>query len=179
MTAGSITSRLFIGDGMNEEIRIHLDRITRIWLTPKAGGDARDDPKIGEWRLALEGFGHPEDFAGSSGLLAASRRWRSATPFLASGHLKRAGHRGELVRLLKRRGIDAEGASIKELTEISVGGTPRRALNFHRFRSRRGEAQRDCSGALLEIEFPQVVQGPLALGYASHFGLGTFEVVAE
>lgn len=170
---------VFIGDGMNDEIRFHLDRITRIWLTPRARGNARDAPTIDEWRLALEGFGHPEDFAGSSRLLAASRMWRSATPFLASAHLKKAGHRGELVRLLKRRGIETEGATIKELTEVTVGGTPRRTLNFHRFRSRRGEAQLDSSGALLEISFPQAIQGPLALGYASHFGLGMFEVVTQ
>ncbi len=170
---------VFIGDGMNEKIRIHLNRITRIWLTPRGHRNTRDDLKIDEWRLALEGFGYPEDFAGSSGLLATSRRWRSATPFLASGHLKKAGHHGDLVRLMKRRGIDTEGVMIKELTEITVGGRPRRALNFYRFRSRRGEVQRDCSGALLEIELQQAIQGPLALGYASHFGLGTFETVAE
>lgn len=170
---------VFIGDGMNEEIRFHLDRINRIWLTPRARGSARDVPKIDEWRLALEGFGHPEDFGGSSRLLAASRRWRSATPFLASAHLKKAGYPGELIRLLNRRGIETKGATIKVLEEISVGGTPRRALNFHRFRSRRGEARRDSSGTFLEISFPQVIQGPLALGYASHFGLGAFEAVAQ
>lgn len=170
---------VFIGDGMSEEIRFHLDRITRIWLTPRTRGSAQDAPKTDEWRLALEGFGHPEDFAGSSRLLAPSRRWRSATPFLASAHLKKAGYPGELVRLLNRRGIETKGATIKELREIAVGGTPRRSLHFHRFRSRRGEARHDSSGALLEISLPQVIQGPLALGYASHFGLGAFEAVAQ
>ena len=166
---------VFIAGGMDEEIRSRLDLVTRIWLTPtgerrKPGGD----PKTDEWRLALEGFGRPEDFARNSHLLAASRRWRSVTPFLAAGHLKKAGYLGELIRLLKRRGIETGGVTIKEITEITVGGTPRRALNFHRFRSRGRESLRDSTGALLEIEFPQVVQGPLALGYASHFGLGMF-----
>ena len=55
-----------------------------------------------------------------------------------------------------------------------VGGAPRRALNFHRFRSRGREGQPDTSGALLEIEFPEAIRGPMALGYASHFGLGMF-----
>ncbi len=166
---------VFIADGMSEVIQSRLDRITRIWLTP--GGARRnpgDVPKINEWRLALEGFGNPEEFAGASRLLAASRRWQSVTPFLAAGHLKKAGYRGEVLRLLERRGIDTEGVAIKEMREITLGGAPRRALNFHRFRSRGREPQPDTSGALLEIEFPRVMRGPLALGYASHFGLGMF-----
>ena len=166
---------VYIAGGMNEEIQSRLDRVTRIWLTSRAErGRTREDAKIDEWRLALEGFGHPKNFDGSSGVLAASKRWRSVTPFLASGHLKKSGYRGELVRLLKRRGIETEGVTVNEVAEITVGGTPRRALNFHRFRSRGRERQPDSSGAFLEIEFPRIVQGPLALGYASHFGLGMF-----
>ena len=166
---------VFIADGMNREIQSRLDRITRIWLGP--GGARRssaDESKTDEWRLALEGFGRLEDFSGVSRLLAASRRWQSVTPFLASGHLKKAGYRGEMVRLLERRGINTEGVVVKELEEVPLGGTPRRALNFHRFRSRGREPQHDTSGTLLEIEFSRVIQGPLALGYASHFGLGMF-----
>lgn len=166
---------VFVADGMSREIQSRLDRITRIWLTPRgARRTSAEELKVDEWRLALEGFGHPEDFAGASRLLATSTRWRSVTPFLASGHLKKAGHPGELVRLLERRGIDTEGVTVEEVTKINVGGTPRRALNFHRFRSRRREPQPDTTGAFLEIEFPRVIQGPVALGYASHFGLGMF-----
>ena len=166
---------VFIANGMDRKIRSRLDRITRIWLGP--GGARRssaDEPKIDEWRLALEGFGRLADFAGASRLLAASRRWQSVTPFLAAGHLKKAGYRGEIVRLLGRRGFDTEGITVKELEEITLGGAPRRALNFHRFRSRGREPQPDTSGALLQIEFPRVVPGPIALGYGSHFGLGMF-----
>ena len=166
--------------GINEGIRDQLDRITRIWLT--AGGGRRrpgDDLGINEWRLALEGFGHPKDFAGSSRLLAASRRWRSVTPFLASGHLKKAGYPGEFLRLLKRRGVDPADVAIRQVREVMVGGTPRRVLNYHRFRSRGRESQPDTSGALLEVEFPRTIQGPLVLGYASHFGLGMFGARCE
>ena len=164
---------VFIASGMDGGIRSHLDRITRIWMTP-GSGKAGDNPKIDEWRLALEGFGHPEDFEESSPLLGYSQRWRSVTPFLAAGHLKKAGHPGELIRLLSRRGIDTTGVRVRERTEIVVGNAPKRSLNFHRFRSRGRESQPDASGALLEIEFPGAVRGPLALGYACHFGLGMF-----
>ena len=167
---------VYVAGGMDRNVRSRLDRITRIWLgerqsRPRAG----DDPGVDEWRLALEGFGRRKDFEGGSRILASSRRWRSLTPFLAPGHLKRAGHAGEVRRLLRRRGYDTEGVAVTERDEIDVGGTPRRALHFHRFRSQRGERQLDSSGALLEIEFPEEVRGPLALGYGSHFGLGMFE----
>ncbi len=169
---------VYIAGGMNAAIRSRLDRVTRIWLTPRGdrlrSGETPTKPKLDEWRLALEGFGTPGDFADSSPLLGPSRRWRSVTPFLASGHLKRHGYSGEVLRSLRLRGIEAEGVAITEIEEITVGGTPRRALNFHRFRSRGRELQRDASGALLEIEFPGECHGPLALGYACHFGLGVF-----
>ena len=166
---------VFIASGMDRNIQVRLDRITRLWLGSRQSRPATDDdPGVDEWRLALEGFGHPEDFNGSSRILASSRHWRSLTPFLASGRLKKAGHRGEVLRLLRRRGFDTKGVSVREVDEMEVGGTPRRALSFHRFRTRGRERRYDSSGALLEIEFQEEVRGPLALGYASHFGLGMF-----
>lgn len=166
---------VFIAGGMNNDVRLRLDRITRLWLAPrgvrKRGGN---NLAIAEWRLAVEGFGFPEDFAGGSRLLARSRTWRSVTPFLASGHLKKTGYRGEVLRLLRRRRIAAEGVRIAEVEEITVGGVFRRTRDFHRFRSRGRERHRDLSGAFLDIRFPEAIQGPLALGYASHFGLGMF-----
>ncbi len=168
---------VYIASGMDRSIRVGLDRITRLWLGPRqARPTPGNDPGPDEWRLALEGFGRRKDFAGASRLLATSRRWRSLTPFLAPGHLKKAGHAGEVRRLLTRRGFDTDGVSIREIDEIEVGGTPRRALNFHRFRTRGRERRHDSTGALLEIEFPELVRGPLALGYGSHFGLGMFGV---
>ena len=166
---------VYIAGGMDPAIRSRLDRITRIWLgsrQPRPGPG--DDRGVDEWRLALEGFGRPEDFAGDSRILASSRRWQSLTPFLAPGHLKKAGYEGEVRRLLRRRGFGVEAVAVDEIREVDVGGTPRRALNFHRFRTRGSERRHDSSGALLTIEFGEEVRGPLALGYGSHFGLGMF-----
>ena len=61
---------------------------------------------------------------------------------------------------------------VEELKSIAIGGTERRALHFHRFRSRGGERQPDTAGALLRIAFPRPLVGPLAIGFGSHFGLG-------
>ena len=170
---------VFIASGMNDSILGSLDRITRLWLALKhREQDAAPEPgSVKEWRLALEGFGRPADFAGGAGIFGASRRWRSVTPFLASGHLKASGYPGEVRRLLKRRGLDVADVKVDELKTIEIGGTHRRAIHFHRFRSRGREVQPDAAGALLDITLPEAIEGPLAIGYGSHFGLGLF--VAE
>ena len=167
---------VFIAGGIHDDVRAKLDRITRLWLAPKQRSEDVDaEPgSVTEWRLALEGFGRPADFAGGARIFAASDRWRSLTPFLAAGHLKASGYRGEVRRLLKRRGLGATDVAVTEIKTIDVGGTERRAIHFHRFRSRGREMRPDAAGALLRIVLPEPLEGPLAIGYGSHFGLGLF-----
>lgn len=170
---------VYIAGGIGREVQARLDSITRLWLPPKQRFDDDAEPDAAkEWRLALEGYGRPADFAGAR-IFGVSRRWRSVTPFLASGHLKASGHAGEVRRLLKRRGLDPSGAVVTPQDTIDIGGTPRRAIHFHRFRSRGREAQPDAAGALLDITLSEPLTGPLAIGYGSHFGLGLFAVPAD
>ncbi|MDE0029186.1 MAG: type I-U CRISPR-associated protein Csb2 [Gemmatimonadota bacterium] len=167
---------VYIASGIDDDIHVKLDQITRLWLPPRQSPDSDETgpAAVKEWRLALEGFGNPTDFAHGARIFGTSRQWRSVTPFLAAGHLKRTGYSGEALRLLKRRGRDVEAIEIEVLNSIPVGGSQRRANHFHRFRSRGGEKQPDAAGALLRITFPGPVSGPLALGFGSHFGLGLF-----
>ena len=167
---------VFIADGINRSVRSRLDRITRLWIAPKQRPEDAETKHtaIKEWRLALEGFGKPSDFSGSASIFNTTAQWRSATPFMAAGHLKATGHRGEARRLLERRGFDLEGTEIAEVPTIVAGGAERRAIHFHRFRSRSREHQPDTAGAFLAIVFSRPIEGPLALGYGSHFGLGLF-----
>ena len=97
---------VFIAGGINDDVRAKLDRITRLWLAPKQRPEDIDaEPgSVKEWRLALEGFGRPPDFAGGAGIFATSDRWRSVTPFLASGHLKASGYPGEVTATPARCG---------------------------------------------------------------------------
>ncbi len=63
------------------------------------------------------------------------------------------------------------------LPYLEVGGTRRLTLPFHRFRSRGRERATSAVGAFLRIRFPrfpEAIAGPVALGYACHFGLGLF-----
>lgn len=54
-----------------------------------------------------------------------------------------------------------------------------RPIQFKRFRKKSGDdGGRRLSGAF-RVEFPRPVPGPVALGYASHFGLGLFIPVTE
>ena len=175
---------VFISSGIGQDIRVRLDRITRLWLEPKRRTVDGDQSVSQEWRLALEGFGRPGEFAGSGYIFGQSRRWRSVTPFLAAGRVNRGGYAREFRRLVKRTGIagrygfDVGQVRVSELDEIEVGGAKRRILHFHRFRSRGSAVQHDTAGASLEVEFPLAVEGPIALGYGSHFGLGQFALVA-
>ncbi len=167
---------VYIESGIDNDVRVRLDRITRLWLAARhqSSADKSESEPLKEWRLALEGFGRPADFAGSARIFGVATRWRSVTPFLASGHLKTSRYLGEIRRLLKRRDLDADGVEVDELESIAVGGTERRSLHFHRFRSRGGEKQPDTAGAFLRITFPKPFTGPLAIGFGSHFGLGLF-----
>lgn len=167
---------VFVSSGINGEVRVALDRVTRLWLPQKLQQEEHAGEPGGavEWRLALEGFGKPTDFADSARIFDKSNRWQSVTPFLASGHLKRAGYLGEVRRLLERRGLDSTNVEVGEICEIDIAESPRRPTHFHRFRSRGREKQPDAGGAFLTIVLPQEIEGPLAIGYGSHFGLGLF-----
>ena len=173
---------VFVAGGIDHNIRAKLDRITRLWLEPKQQAEDSDTEfaSAKEWRLALEGFGEPGDFASSARIFGRTSRWSSATPFLAAGHLKAGGYAAEFRRLVNRIGLDrrfgfdAAEIKIRELQAVSLGGTTRRVLHFHRFRSRGREAQYDTAGIFLDVLFPAPINGPLALGFGCHFGLGLF-----
>ena len=173
---------VFIPDGIDRDVQAKLDRVTRLWVERKQRADDEDVSVSGteEWRLALEGFATPSHFTDSAPIFGCSTCWRSATPFVAAGHLKADRHAGEFRRLVRRIGMDrtldfdATKVDVRELTEVHIGGSTRHALHFHRFRSRGREKQHDTAGALLQVTFPVPVNGPLVMGYGSHFGLGLF-----
>lgn len=185
---------VYARDGFDHEIRSKLDQITRLWIEKPGKDGEGDDTDLTarkEWRLALEGFGMPKDFRDASRLLSSSRTWDSVTPFLAAGHLKAGGYPAEVRRLLKRRGlpdptsitflrpqsssvVDADGDAHAKDIGVWVRGRLRCAIHFYRFRSRGGERQPDTIGTFLRLQFAEPVEGPLALGYACHFGLGLF-----
>ncbi len=184
---------VYVAAGIEHDVRVKLDCITRLWLERKQRSENDEGHNRGrqEWRLALEGFCRPEDFGGDVQILGRSARWQSVTPFLAAGHLKQDSRKKaseyarEFKRLVVRTGMDrrfefdAREIQVSQLDEIQFGGVTRRAIHFHRFRSRGRQVQHDTMGVLLKVVFPVPIDGPLALGFGNHFGLGLFRRLDE
>lgn len=154
------------------------------------------DEKESGVQLALLGLGRPEDFGGTDQekneclLLAKSRSWISRMPFLPTRHPKvtRAGvpkrdARGlqigspehDLRRLLRLAGFP-DPADVEPVPCTSSGG---RDVPWHAFIRRREKGQGkpavDGAGYGFRIRFAEPVQGPVAVGYGGHFGMGGFE----
>lgn len=152
---------LHVPGGMDAKQQRVLEKLNRIW--------SRDGA---EWRLALEGIGGIE----AGGVLTQTgATWESVTPYLHPWHVKkRFTVEDQIYRECRERGLP-EPVSMETVDEIDVGRNRKRhPIHFHRFRSRRGFAQPDRLGSFWRLTFPAPVQGPLALGFACHFGLGLF-----
>jgi CRISPR-associated protein Csb2 len=127
-----------------------------------------------EWEVWFEGAGLIEDFSETSPFMASGKIWRPVTPYLRPWHVKKNFDTFEQIK--KECLLHALPApeAIHFLSEIKVGSRIRRPVHFHRFRSKRGLLQPDTHGCLPELVFPETIQGPLALGFGSHYGLGLF-----
>ena len=134
----------------------------------------------------------PADFPDAP-LLATARRWRSATPFVLTRHYKKRGQKRDrfppeqlpeanLREEAARRGLPP----IAALTRLETGALWQHAerrpasdrpvywLEFHQRRAFGDGRHGEALGVGFEIAFAEPAAGPLALGYACHFGLGLF-----
>lgn len=125
-----------------------------------------------EWRVLLEGLGEPAEFEEHSPLLGRATCWHSVTPYLHPWHRKRGFEVADQIA----RECHLRGLPEPRLLEPLPDRQPR-ALDFHRFRSKRGLVRPDRQGCLLRLQFPEPIGGPLALGFGCHFGLGLFRAV--
>lgn len=171
----NITVYARLGFGPREKAA--LESLDRIW----GPGELEVD-------LALQKLGRPEDFRGCA-LLGKSRSWVSRTPFLSTRHAKRtrAGvpkyddsglQKGspehDLLRLLGEAGFPRP-LKVEPVRGTMLGG---REVPWHAFIRRRerreGKQAADGAGYGFRIEFAEAVQGPVAVGAESHFGMGGF-----
>lgn len=132
-----------------------------------------------EWQVVLEGIGKAESFSPDSLYTKESTLWQSVTPYLRPWHLKKKPSEHEQLTAFIRkecrlRGLAPELESVEWLPTITVHGKERRVTHFHRFRSKRNITQPDTQGCFLRLRFSQPISGPLALGFACHYGLGMF-----
>lgn len=141
-------------------------------LSVAAAGSARDlvalHPPLKDGLRAVLGSG-----------TTGSNRWRSLTPFVPPRYLKRSGRNaleGQIVAELKSR-------DLPELSSLQIHD-PRsndEARQYRHFvRSRRfGRSPPVDIGFMLDLTLAEPRQGPIALGYGCHFGLGLFQAIPE
>ena len=166
---------LFARDGFSSRERRAMEAVRHVWS------------REGMLGLSLLGIGQQEDFA-SLPFFRTAKHWHSATPFVATRHAKT--HRDgrvkrdannlaigspehDLRRLLALHGFP-EPVTVAPLACLNLSG---RRLPWLDFVHNRKQGDGRCGATAptgFEITFPSPVAGPLALGYASHFGLGLF-----
>jgi CRISPR-associated protein Csb2 len=156
-------------DGFDDEDIVALQQLRRIW--GRGGHDLE---------LILTGLGSAEDFGGTKAprcaAVARSTVWRSLTPFVPTRHPK----------IVRGLAVDTIETQVRRACEQLLGVAPvsvepyGEPAHWLRFRRRRldGAGRRGPDTAVgARLVFEEPVQGPVALGYGAHFGLGLF--VAE
>ncbi len=148
--------------------------------------------------VALAGLGSIESFRQTIPLLLRASRFCSVTPFVPSRYLKAKGHDallGQVQRELAHRRLPAAAAVEVEMddgrwasAEQVIAGTRgnelgavvedrwlRPSRRFRGFnRARWDKPPPVAIGLSLRLSFEAPLEGPISLGYASHFGLGLF-----
>ncbi|HEX2091534.1 MAG TPA: type I-U CRISPR-associated protein Csb2, partial [Longimicrobiaceae bacterium] len=164
--------------GFAPAARAVLESLDRLW--GKGGHDLF---------LALLDVGAPAEFGGLRHqahqglcpLAGRARIWESRTPLVLPRYPKfRRGRwidtpKEQVMRLLTQ-------LRLPEPLEIdAIEGTHAGTLlpwhRFRRLRLRGGGSRADGRGYGFRITFPKPVQGPIAIGYGAHMGLGQFVAV--
>ncbi len=165
-----IHASMGLGDSAQQAIRT----MKRTWTK---GG-------VGDLQVALVGRGnldclrqlpepHSPRIARLLGPDEGSKIWTSATPFVAPRYLKRKG-RNDLTGQVN---AELESRGLPETTDVEIlpwYPDTMKLRHFTRVRKHGGARPPDDTGYVLRIRLSEPITGPLALGYASHFGLGLF-----
>lgn len=142
-------------------------------------------------QLVYQAHGGVGEFIGVSDLFCESKRWRSLTPYVLTRHIKYRGPK-DARRIVEgpeeqlRREVSLRWPNRSGLSETPQARDPRepiapvrtgrhsgfRPIDF--FRYRRGGGSNGGGAYNFEIEFSESVRGPIALGFACHYGLGLF-----
>jgi CRISPR-associated protein Csb2 len=177
---------VFAPMGLDAEARRALEELARRGVWGHGGHDLQ---------LVLLGTGAVDVFPDSSVLNCGqpAKVWRSLTPFVPTRHLKT--HRDgrpkldadgwclgspahDLRRLIREGGLPLP-VKVETLHEIALRSRRLRPLDFQTERQHGGGARAHQSPTAFQVTFAEPVQGPLAFGYAAHFGLGLFVPVTD
>jgi CRISPR-associated protein Csb2 len=188
---GEITNvTVFSSSGFSSHDQFTLQKLRHIY-----------GANVPDVHLSLLGLGHPQDFGGTDPdlgqcpLLAKSRTWISRMPFVPARHPKvtRAGvpkrdaagiqidsPEHELRRLLRLAGFPVPSV-VESVPCTSLGGRNVYWAGFQTLRENNWAGKKAVGrvGYGFRMQFPEPVQGPLAVGYAAHLGLGSFVAVSS
>ena len=157
--------------GLDDLAQRAIQRLRRTWTK----GDDRD------LVVTCAGFGDLATFAEQLRLrsgkpvpaLGVSRVWASLTPFVPPRYLRPRGHllEDQVRAELESRGLP-QPRTIQVMNRDEL--VERQLLRFVRTR-REGKPQPPVPRAYgVRLIFDEPITGPIALGYASHYGLGVF-----
>ncbi|MCY4528192.1 MAG: type I-U CRISPR-associated protein Csb2 [Chloroflexi bacterium] len=132
-------------------------------------------------QLAYQAHGKADDFIGVSRLFDTSKRWRSLTPYVLTRHRKRDSDSPE-EQVAREAALRWEGRRLrsvrvkhprKHMAPMRQGRSDGfRPFDFFTYRQGGGS---NAGGAFnFELKFEEEVCGPIALGFACHYGLGLF-----
>jgi CRISPR-associated protein Csb2 len=162
--------------GFDEKACTALRNLNKVW-----GHGGHD------LRLVLLGLGQPGDFPDCR-IFGPSKVWRSLTPFVSTRHGKTfrdgrpkldesgwqigsAAH--DLLRLLLLDPALSD-ARISQQKTVRAGQRELRCIQFQTIRHGGNGKRGNGDTGAFTIAFDQPVNGPIALGYGAHFGLGLF-----
>jgi CRISPR-associated protein Csb2 len=178
---------LFSCDGFGPDEMRAIDKLREI---KPFGRDNTSHPL----RVLLLGHGVLSDYQPLP--IKPSTVWQSATPYIATRHAKTRGAsrvdlsdwnarvaflaadlRAQLAAV--RTDIADEFLSNTRITAIPTSGPFQivnrwRPIEFVRSRSKAGNDGRTRTTGAFRIDFPSAIEGPIALGTNSHFGMGLF-----
>lgn len=179
------------GDGYLDHVLIHTHKDHGLGLGPLAQHAIRSlrrtwQKKGQDIQVALVGAGDLEQLRqlpapldqGVKRLLGAAQgscSWRSATPFVPPRYLKKSGP-NELSAQVRRE-LDHHGFPPANVQVQAWDAQNARLRHAVRVRKNSSKAPPIDCGYALELTFDHPINGPIALGYASHFGLGRMEAI--
>jgi CRISPR-associated protein Csb2 len=172
-TAGIQRFVVWAPEGFDEPSQAALLRLKKLYT------------KNAELTLQCAGLGHPEDLRPSEAAFAVGTVWRSVTPYVCPRYLKARGKNGlegQVRTELAQRGFDVPEEVLVETKHAQNWQSPGAgapAVFWRKFRLDRGKHRPKTAIRFgIQLRFAKPQAGPITLGYASHFGLGLFEVVA-
>ncbi|MFW6094706.1 MAG: type I-U CRISPR-associated protein Csb2 [Pseudomonadota bacterium] len=137
-----------------------LHRIRRLWQKGR------------EWKVELSWAGTAAELRGS--YAGPSRTWISVTPYSHPWFAKRRfPAREQIRRECRARCLPVPEAV--QLATVRCGTRECRADDYVLLRGKRNQTQPDQRGSFWRLDFPSPITGPLALGFACHYGLGLFQ----